>query len=66
MSQSGILRKRLIKQVSRTKKALRVTHRGRPIAELITAQSPFRPFVLGDMVGTGDIVGDIVLLFIGR
>jgi prevent-host-death family protein len=51
---------RLIKQINRRKETLRITRRGRPIAEVIPAQSARQRFVLGDMIGTAEIVGDIV------
>ena len=50
----------LIEQVDKTRQPLRITRHGRPVAELIPAgPEPKRKF-LGDMVGTGKIVGDIV------
>jgi prevent-host-death family protein len=51
---------RLIKQVNRTKETLRIIRNGHPIAEVIPAQNVRKPFVLGDMVGTAEIRGDIV------
>lgn len=51
---------RLIKQLARAKKTLRITLRGRPIAEVKPLQNDRKRFVLGDMVGTAEIVGDIV------
>ena len=50
----------MIEQVNRTKETLHITRGGRPIAEVIPAQSVRKPFVLGDMVGTAETVGDIV------
>ena len=50
----------LIEQVRKTRQPLRITRHGRPVAELIPAgPDPKRKF-LGDMVGTAEIVGDIV------
>jgi prevent-host-death family protein len=51
---------RLIRKVNRTNETLRITLRGRPIAELIPAPSARKRFVLGDMAGSAEIVGDIV------
>jgi prevent-host-death family protein len=51
---------RLIKQLARTKKTLRITLRGRPVAEVTSLQNDRKRFVVGDMVGTAEIVGDIV------
>lgn len=50
----------LIEQVHKTRQPLRITRHGRPVAEVIPAgPEPKRQFV-GDMVGSGEIVGDIV------
>jgi len=50
----------LIEQVHKTRQPLRITRHGRPVAEVVPAgPEPKRQFV-GDMVGTGKIVGDIV------
>ena len=50
----------LIEQVNKTRQPLRITRHGRPMAEVIPAgPDPKRKF-LGDMAGTGKIVGDIV------
>jgi prevent-host-death family protein len=50
----------LIEQVHKTGQALRITRHGRPVAEVVPAgPDRKRPFV-GDMVGTAEIVGDIV------
>lgn len=50
----------LIEQVEKTRQPLRITRHGRPVAEVIpTGPDRKRQFV-GDMVGTGKIVGDIV------
>ena len=51
---------RLIREVTRTKETLRITLCGRPIAEVIPARNALKRFVLGDMAGTAEIVGDIV------
>jgi prevent-host-death family protein len=50
-----------VDQVDRTRRPLRITRQGVPVAILIPP-SHRRPlkFVLGDMIGTAEIVGDIV------
>jgi prevent-host-death family protein len=50
----------LIEQVDKTRQPLRITRHGRPVAELIPAGPDRKRKFLGDMVGTGKIVGDIV------
>lgn len=50
----------LIEQVDKTRQPLRITRHGRPIAELIPAGPNRKRKFLGGMVGTGEIVGDIV------
>ncbi len=51
----------LLQQVSKTKKPIRVTRYGKPIAEVVPASPPQdRKNWLGCMKGTGEIVGDIV------
>lgn len=55
----------LTKRINRTKKSLRITHRGRAIAEVIPLQTVRKRFVLGNMIGTAEIVGDIVSPVIG-
>ncbi|HEY6337946.1 MAG TPA: type II toxin-antitoxin system Phd/YefM family antitoxin [Candidatus Sulfotelmatobacter sp.] len=50
----------LIEQVHKTRQPLRITRHGRPVAEVIPAgPDPKRKF-LGDMLGTVEILGDIV------
>ena len=50
----------LIEQVHKTRQPLRITRHGRPVAEVVPAgPAPKRNFV-GDMVGTIEILGDIV------
>ena len=50
----------LIEQVHKTRQPLRITRHGIPVAEVIpTGPDRKRKFV-GDMVGTAEIVGDIV------
>jgi prevent-host-death family protein len=50
----------LIEEVHRTRQPLRITRHGRPVAEVIPAGPDRKRKFLGDMVGTGKIVGDIV------
>jgi len=50
----------LIEQVHKTRQPLRITRHGRPVAEVIPAGPDRKRRFLGDMVGTGKIVGDIV------
>ncbi len=50
----------LIEQVHKTRQPVRITRHGIPVAEVVpTGPDQKRKFV-GDMVGTGKIVGDIV------
>jgi prevent-host-death family protein len=50
----------LIEQVHKTRQPLRITRHGRPVAEVIPAGPERNQKFLGDMVGTAEIVGDIV------
>ena len=50
----------LIEQVYKTRQPLRITRHGRPVAEVIPAGPDRSRKFVGDMVGTGKIVGDIV------
>jgi prevent-host-death family protein len=51
----------LLKQVSKTKRPIRVTRFGKPIAEIVPPSPPKnRKNWLGCMKGTATIVGDIV------
>jgi prevent-host-death family protein len=50
----------LIEQVDKTRQPLRITRHGRPVAELIPAGPDRKRKFLGDMIGTAEIVGDIV------
>jgi prevent-host-death family protein len=50
----------LIEQVHKTRQPLRITRHGRPVAEVIPAGPDHKRKFVGDMVGTGKIVGDIV------
>jgi len=51
---------RLIEQVDKTRQPLRITRHGRPVAELIPAGPDRKRKFVGDMIGTAEIVGDIV------
>jgi prevent-host-death family protein len=50
----------LIDQVDKTRQPLRITRHGRPVAELVPAGPDRKRKFVGDMVGTAEIVGDIV------
>ncbi len=50
----------LIEQVQKTRQPLRITRHGIPVAEVIPAGPDRKRKFLGDMVGTAEIVGDIV------
>jgi prevent-host-death family protein len=50
----------LIEQVHKTRQPLRITRHGRPLAEVIPAGPDRRRKFLGDMIGTAEIVGDII------
>ena len=50
----------LIEQVHKTGHTLRITRHGRPVAEVVPAGPDRNREFLGDMIGTAEIVGDIV------
>jgi len=50
----------LIEQVHKTRQPLRITRHGRPVAEVIPAGPDRKRKFVGDMVGTIEILGDIV------
>ncbi|HWX53202.1 MAG TPA: type II toxin-antitoxin system Phd/YefM family antitoxin [Verrucomicrobiae bacterium] len=51
----------LLQQVSKTKRPIRVTRFGKPIAEIVPPSPPKdRKNWLGCMKGRGEIVGDII------
>ena len=50
----------LIEQVHKTRQPLRITRHGRPVAEVIPAGPDRKRKFLGDMLGTVEIIGDIV------
>ncbi len=49
-----------LERVRRTRRPIRVTRFGKPVAEVVPPSPPRRKGWLGDMAGTGRIVGDIV------
>ena len=50
----------LIEQVHKTRQPLRITRHGRPVAEVIPAGPDRKRKFVGDMVGTIEILVDIV------
>ncbi len=50
----------LIEQVRKTRQPLRIMRHGRAIAEVIPAGPDLKREFLGDMIGTAEIVGDII------
>ena len=51
----------LIEQVRKTRKPIRITRFGKPLAEVVPASTPERPSAwLGYMAGRGKITGDII------
>lgn len=51
----------VLERVRRTRKPVRVTKFGKPVAEVVPPQPmPRRKSWLGCLVGTGEILGDIV------
>jgi len=57
----------LLEQVRKTKKPIRITRRGKPVAEVIPPSlTEQQGDWLGSMKGTFDIVGDIVSPVIDR
>ena len=51
----------VIERVRKTRKPIRVTRYGKPVAEIVPLPVPKRSKSwLGNMIGTGEIVGDIV------
>jgi prevent-host-death family protein len=51
----------LLEQVRKTKKPIRITRFGKPVAEVVPPSPAPRPANwLGSMKGTADILGDIV------
>ena len=53
----------VLKRVQRTRKPILVTKFGEPVAEVVPPSPPARPRGwLGDLAGTGRILGDIIAL----
>ena len=51
----------VIERVRKTRKPIRVTRYGKPVAEIVPASPPKRrKSLLGDLIGTGEILGDII------
>jgi prevent-host-death family protein len=51
----------VVEQVRKTRKPVRITRFGKPVAELIPPSPAVQPAsVLGCMAGTGEILGDII------
>jgi prevent-host-death family protein len=50
----------LIEHVHKTRQPLCITRHGRPVAEVVPAGPDRERKFLGDMIGTAEIVGDIV------
>lgn len=51
----------VIEQVRKTRKPIRITRFGKPLAEVVPPSTPDRPETwLGALAGTGSITGDIV------
>jgi len=50
----------LIDEIQKTQRPLRITRHGRPVAEVVPAGPDRKRKFLGDMVGTVEILGDIV------
>jgi prevent-host-death family protein len=51
----------LLRQVQKTKKAIRIPRRGSPVAEVVLASPPFRSDWMGSMKDHIEIVDDILL-----
>jgi prevent-host-death family protein len=50
----------VIEEVRKTKKPVRITRRGKPVAELTPTATARKAKFVGAMVGTGEILGDIL------
>jgi len=51
----------VIEQVRKTRKPIRITRFGKPLAEVVPPSTPERPSTwLGYMAGRGKIIGDII------
>jgi prevent-host-death family protein len=51
---------RLIEPVQQTRQPRRITRHGRPLGEVIPAEPDRKRKFLGGMIGTAEIVGDII------
>jgi prevent-host-death family protein len=56
---------KFVDKVQRTGRPLLITRRGVPVVKLIPVSDHRQRFILGDMIGTAEIVGDIVSPVIG-
>jgi prevent-host-death family protein len=50
----------MLEQVRKTKKPIRITRRGKPVAEVVPPSPARQKNWLGSMKGTAEILGDIV------
>jgi prevent-host-death family protein len=50
----------VLQRVQKTRKPILITRFGKPIAEVVPPSLPRRANWFGSMVGTGEILGDIV------
>jgi prevent-host-death family protein len=50
----------LLEEVNKTKQPIRITRRGKPVAEVVPASPSRKRRRLGSMAGTVKILGDIV------
>jgi prevent-host-death family protein len=50
----------LLEQVQKTKAPIRITRRGKPVADVVPADPVSKKRRLGDMAGSGKILGDII------
>lgn len=50
----------LLEEVNKTKKPIRITRRGKPIAEVVPPSPAQKGRKLGALAGTGRILGDIL------
>lgn len=50
----------MLEEVRKTKKPIRITRRGKPVAEVVPSSPVSKKRILGSMKGTFKILGDIV------
>jgi prevent-host-death family protein len=50
----------MLEEVRKTKKPIRITRRGKPVAEVVPPAPTPKRMILGSMKGTFEILGDIV------